>query len=316
VFARSFFADPEEFSAGELIAMFHQYFVGSAEGLLFDVPDDDYDTALWGPLTRYLIEQGVDVRAGEAVTGIDSTATGVAISSETGNLSADAVVLATDLAAAQRLVPPDDDDGWRAGLARLRPAPPFAVWRLWLDRAAHPDRPPFLGTSGFGPTDNISLVDRYEAGAAAWAHRHGGAVAELHAYALPSWPAHDDALKAHLRGTLDTVYPELAGARTLGEQWLVRDDCPLLGVNTWADRPAVRTGDPRIVLAGDGIRSAHPVALMERAATTGFEAANELLARWGLVGHELWTVPTRGLLARRPKPAGQARERSSYSRSA
>ena len=45
VFARSFFAHPDEFSAGELVAMFHSYFLGSAEGLLFDVPRDDYDTA-------------------------------------------------------------------------------------------------------------------------------------------------------------------------------------------------------------------------------------------------------------------------------
>ena len=44
MFARSFFADPDEFSAAELVAMFHIYFLGSAEGLLFDVPDDDYDT--------------------------------------------------------------------------------------------------------------------------------------------------------------------------------------------------------------------------------------------------------------------------------
>ena len=44
VFARSFFAHPDDFSAGELVAMFHSYFLGSSEGLLFDVPRDDYDT--------------------------------------------------------------------------------------------------------------------------------------------------------------------------------------------------------------------------------------------------------------------------------
>ena len=46
------------------------------------------------------------------------------------------------------------------------------------------------------------------------------------------------------------------------------------------------------MLAGDGIRCDYPVALMERAATTGFLAANQLLAGWGLAGHDLWTVPT------------------------
>jgi carotenoid phi-ring synthase / carotenoid chi-ring synthase len=37
-----------------------------------------------------------------------------------------------------------------------------------------------------------------------------------------------------------------------------------------------------------------PVALMERAATTGWSAANRLLSSWGIAGHELYTVPTRG----------------------
>ena len=37
-----------------------------------------------------------------------------------------------------------------------------------------------------------------------------------------------------------------------------------------------------------------PVALMERAATTGFSAANGLLAGWGVSGHTLHTVPIRG----------------------
>jgi hypothetical protein len=36
---------------------------------------------------------------------------------------------------------------------------------------------------------------------------------------------------------------------------------------------------------------------MERAASTGWHAANCLLARWGLAGHELYTVPNRGRVA-------------------
>ena len=80
----------------------------------------------------------------------------------------------------------------------------------------------------------------------------------------------------------------------LHEEWLLARDCPLAGIDPWASRPGVVTPDPRVVLAGDGVRCEHPVALMERAATTGWMAANELLARRGLTGHDLWTVPTRG----------------------
>src|SRR5690606_23973682 len=59
VFARSFFAPPSDFSAGELVAMFHSYFLGSSEGLLFDVPRDDFDTALWRPLGDVLERAGM-----------------------------------------------------------------------------------------------------------------------------------------------------------------------------------------------------------------------------------------------------------------
>ncbi|MBM9468897.1 FAD-dependent oxidoreductase [Nakamurella leprariae] len=294
VFARSFFADPAEFSAGELIGMFHTYFLGSAEGLLFDVPDDDYDTTLWAPLGAYLTDRGAGIRTGTAVTAVRSGADGVVVDTAAGPLHADAVVVATDRAATQRLLGAPDalraDQEWRRHLLSGRSAPPFAVWRLWLDRPAHADRPPFLGTAEYGCVDNISLVDRFEDGAASWAQRTGGSVVELHAYALPAQADHD-AVRAEMLAVLAELYPELAGAHAVADSYLVEDDCPLVGTEPWASRPGVVTPDPRVVLAGDGIRCEFPVALMERAATTGFQAANRLLAGWQLAGHDLWTVP-------------------------
>ena len=68
----------------------------------------------------------------------------------------------------------------------------------------------------------------------------------------------------------------------------------MIDTRPWKLRPEVVTPDPRLVLAGDGIRCDLPVALMERAATTGFLAANQLLAGWNLRGHDLWTVPMQG----------------------
>jgi len=310
VFARSFFAHPSEFAAGELVAMFHSYFLGSAEGLLFDVPTDDYDTALWAPLGRYLHGLGVEVWTGALVEHLDCREDGVTIHLAGGDTRhADACVLAADpattrdLAARCGLIPDYGDEtavNWRDQVAVTRTAPPFAVWRLWLDRPVHADRPAFLGTSGFGPLDNVSVLERFEAGAAAWREHHQGSVIELHAYALP-YPTDDHAAQARtkeqLRAELATVYPETRFAAVQAEEWLVRDDCPLVGTGPWAQRPGVETPHERLVLAGDGIRCDFPVALMERAATTGFQAANVLLARAGTAGHDLWTVPMAG---RRP----------------
>ncbi|MEE1826174.1 isorenieratene synthase, partial [Streptomyces sp. BE20] len=77
-----------------------------------------------------------------------------------------------------------DDHELRACAAAVRQAPPFLVSRHWIDRPARPDRAGFLGTSGYGPLDNVSVVERWEGQAARWAARTGGSVLELHAYAV------------------------------------------------------------------------------------------------------------------------------------
>ena len=280
VFARSFFADPREFSAGELVAMFHTYFVGSAEGLLFDVPDDDYDTALWAPLGRYLASLGVEVHTNTSVESLD-------------DLSADGVVLATDPRTARELIAGTAaSTTWVDRVAATRNAPAFAVLRLWLDTPVDATRPAFVGTSGFGPLDNISVLDRFEAGATRWAAASGGSVVELHGYAL--YDPTD--IEQRLIDELHRAWPETATAGIVDRELLIRDDCALVDPAPWAERPGVSTPNPTLVLAGDWVRCDLPVALMERAATTGVLAANALLAQWGVAGEEVWSVPMKGLL--------------------
>ncbi|MDQ6715918.1 MAG: FAD-dependent oxidoreductase [Actinomycetota bacterium] len=297
VFSRSFFADPREFSGAELVAMFHTYFLGSAEGLLFDVPRDDYDTTLWAPLGRYLHCLGVEVRTGMRVTALDDAGEEVAVRLDDGrSVTADAVVLATDQAPLQRIVeatPWLGDEQWRGRVHRRQSAPPFAVWRMWLDRRTRDGTPAFLGTSNFGPLDNVSVVHLFEDGAARWAATHGGSVVEVHAYAVPP-RTEEGVLRDELREQLLVVHPELQQARVVHEEWLVHDVCPLISTEAWTERLEVSTPDPRVALAGDGLRCDYPVALMERAATTGWLAANQHLAAWGLPGHDIWTVPMRG----------------------
>ncbi|BBX08645.1 FAD-dependent oxidoreductase [Mycolicibacterium aichiense] len=298
VFARSFFARPERLSAAELATMFHIYFLGSSEGLVFDVAASNFDTALWEPLGQYLIEHGVRVHRGVAVESV--TRGGgklLQVRDSTGaTIDADGVVLATDVAALQRIVaasPGLGDQSWRHNVAQMQTAPPFMVQRLWLDRPVNSDRPAFLGTGGLDPVDNISVVSGYESEAAEWARAHHGSVVEVHSYSVGDAPAVDE-LRDRMLARLHQLYPETAAAGIVNETLLVRDDCPLFSPGAFANRPTVDTPVPGLTLAGDGIRIDLPVALMERAATTGWTAANHLLAGWGISGHTLHTVPVHG----------------------
>lgn len=310
VFARSFFARPETLSAGELVTMFHIYFLGSSEGLIFDVANANFDVALWNPLRRYLEGRGVVFHTGAEVDTV-AVADGVTVTGAGGRTwSADAAVLATDVGALQRLVaasPTLGDPGWREQVAAMGTAPPFVVLRLWLDRPVRPDRAAFVATGGREPLDNISVLERYEHESTEWCSRTGGSVVELHAYSVTEG---DTEVRSRLLARMHELYPETVGATIVAERLLRRADCPRFAPGDFADRPTVATPDPRVVLAGDGIRINLPVALMERAATTGWTAANELLAGFGLAGHALHTVPNQGrsaVLRRLATSAGGAR---------
>ncbi|GGU23161.1 isorenieratene synthase [Lentzea flava] len=297
VFSRSFFAHPSRMSAAELAVMFHIYFLGSSEGLLFDVAADPFPHGLWDPLARHLAALGTTICTGVEVRSIlPGTEKRFSVTIGSGAIEADAVVLAADVRGLRAIVdasPGLADAAWRAQVSRLRTAPRFLVSRYWLDRPVEPDRPGFVGTSGFDLLDNISVLDHYEHEARAWAARTGGSVVELHGYALPSDVDEEDA-RRRLWEQLTEVYPETKRAGVVDSRHELREDCPLFPAGGYADRPGVRTPDEFLVVAGDLARIDLPVALMERAATTGFAAANRLLSRWGVAGVELWSVPRQG----------------------
>ncbi|MEU2259969.1 FAD-dependent oxidoreductase [Streptomyces sp. NPDC019645] len=297
VFSRSFFADPRELSAAELALMFHIYFLGSSEGLLFDVPREPFPQALWEPLAEYLHRLGATIRTATPVDSVEPARDGrLTVTAPDRTATHDAVVLALDTAGLKQVVGASPALGtaeWRARVAALRTAPPFLVSRFWLDRPVAAERPGFLGTSGYGDLDNISVLDRWEGEAHRWTLRTGGSVVELHAYAARTEDGRA-AVRDRLLEQLHRVYPETRGAGIVDERHEWRDDCPLFPVGGHEARPTVRTPDPALMVAGDLVRTDLPVALMERAATSGFLAANALLARWGVCGEPLRTVPAKG----------------------
>ena len=215
--------------AAELVAMFHMYFVGSAEGLLFDVPRDDYDATLWAPARRATWPASASTcapgarcaRSVEAGRHGLSVLHGLAGHDDQDWLAADAVVLALDPVGPaprrRRLRRARRRRRGGCGVAGARGRHPvraaFAVWRLWLSGRVAPERPPFLGTSGYGPLDNVSVLERFEDARGPLERRRTAArVVELHAYALPEGTDEAD-LRAVMLAELHRVYPETAGAR-------------------------------------------------------------------------------------------------------
>ena len=105
---------------------------------------------------------------------------------------------------------------------------------------------------------------------------------------------HEHAASGAVNRSMASTYPELADARIQHEEHVLAEDCPLFASGGFPNRPTVTTPDPALALADDLVRADLPVALMERAATTGFAAANALLARCGVYDHELWSVTNGG----------------------
>lgn len=299
VFCHSFFNAEEELSAAELLMMFHFYFCGNPEGLVFEVARRPFAAAIWEPYRRWLAARGVDVRLSTAVRAIARVDGRLRVDAAGAAVDADAVVLALSVPALKDVVrrSPDlhaADFARRVGaLATTRP---FAVWRLWLDRRPAPDRAPFVGTAGVGLLESISLYHRLEDESARFAARTGGAVVELHGYALTP-DMDEDAVRADLLAGLHALYPETRAARILHERFLVRADCPAFTPGSHALRPTVETPHPDLALAGDCIKLPFPSALMERAAASGILAANHLLRALDVTPEPIRTVPRRGLLA-------------------
>lgn len=312
VFAHSFFNPEERMSAAELLMMFHFYFTGNPEGLVFDVVNRPLGVALWEPFARYLKARGARIETGTSVSRVERGPDGrVRVHYAEGTVDADDLVLALDVAGLQAVLAdsPDLQALWPSA-ASLRTTHPFAVLRLWLDRPVRPERVAFAGTTGVGMLDNISVYERFQDESARWAEQHGGSVVELHAYAVPP-EADSDAVRSDLLAGLHAFYPETRGARIMHERYLVRSDCPAFPPGAHASRPAVATALPNVVLAGDGIAAPVPCALMERAAITGMLAANTLLARIGVAPEPIRSVPSQGLFAppawaKRGEPAGES----------
>ena len=145
VFAHSFFNPETTMSAAELLMMFHFYFMGNREGLVFDVTNQPMSKAIWQPMSEYLHKLGVTQQLCTRAKQVLRTGSSWRVETDNDAIVVDAVVVAVTVPALRELVcesPDLADDHWRKGISSLDVTSPFAVWRLWLDKPTQPGRAP------------------------------------------------------------------------------------------------------------------------------------------------------------------------------
>jgi isorenieratene synthase len=292
VFARAFFADESKLSTAELMKSIHYYYFGHDHGLAYDYPTADYASSIWDPVRERLEAMDVELRLGEPVQRLEFAGDGWRVQDD----AFDYAILAADVAAAGPLL---EAAGAPVDIEALRPGQRYASLRLWVDRDAHHHTPPFVITDRVRVLDAVAFYHRIEREARDYVRRKGGAVIELHCYAVP-----DDMGEAELRRELErellVFFPELEGMRVRHESGYVQRNFTAFHVGRAAGRPGTRAGVSRLFLAGDWVRLPFPAMLMEAAFTSGLMAANAVFEAEGLRQEPIDTVPPRGLFARRP----------------
>jgi isorenieratene synthase len=217
-------------------------------------------------------------------------------------LDADVVILAAEVRGTQRVCARsgllDPGDERLAGVRGLGESEPYAVVRVWLDRAPHADRAPFYTTSRFADLDSLAVYSAFQDRARDWAARTGGSVVELHAYAIPpERQAAVDVVAARLVEQMRVALPELADARVLHQEAQLQQNFTRFAPGDLRSRPTTTTAVPGLLLAGDWVRIDAPVALMEGAVVSGRLAANAVLDAEGVAPLPIPLVAQRGPLA-------------------
>lgn len=306
-FSRAFFADPDRMSMAELIKSFHFYYLSHDSGLDYDFPVRDHHEAVLEPWREYLEANEVDIRLATPVKRIDRTEGGFDVDGSWY----DEVILAASLPGAKAIVggSPDlqrGDPDLARRMATLPVGQRYAVLRLWLSEDPVPaDLPMFTITDRLTLLDSVTTYHRYEPDSQAWVReRGGGAVLELHCYAVPDEMPDDATVRRAFLADLTRFFPGFHSGVIVREHLQVRSDFPAFHQGLWRHRPGVGTAIEGFQIAGDWVKLPFPAMLMEGAFSAGLLAANDVLGRLGVQGEPVYHVPLKGLLAGVPDLPG------------
>lgn len=299
-FARAFFSDEADLSTADVLRAFHFYYLSHDHGLMYDYPAGDYEATLLAPIETHLREHGVELRLGARVDRIER---GSDRRFRVNGEEYDWIVLAADLPGAKRIVAAsrwmqEASPAFVESMEALRTSNGYAVWRLWVDRDVRPGLPTFINVERQRVLDSVTLYHRITDEARAWAAAHGGAVLELHSYALPpdiadmADPGGEEEIRRVFLAELEHYFPELAGLRIHAESLQVRRDFPAFAPGQRAHRPSPQSPIDGLLMAGDWIALPYPMTHMEAAFTSGLLCANVIFGSESIRRAPIFTVGT------------------------
>lgn len=215
-------------------------------------------------------------------------------------LPCDHCIVATDVRGLQAIVAASalDAPAFEAAVGALGVADPYVVLRVWLDRPVRAERDAFYTVAGYRYVDSLAIYSHFQEPFIDWARRTGGAVVELHAYAIaPDAIAPEGVVQAAMLDEMVRLLPELTGARVRHAEYMAQHDFTRWAPGDHARRPRTATPIANLFLAGDHVRLDAPAALMEAAVMSGRVAANGVLRRCGAQEIAIPTVAPRGPLS-------------------
>lgn len=300
--------DPASLSAAEMLLYMHYYFIGHPKAFRRVVSKVDHGQAVIDPWVQRLTRLGAKVEVASRVKGL-RIKDGL-VQEAANQQHFDAVVLATDVKGAQRILEKSEaeDDASQIALDALRSkvmaqkvAPPYSVLRVFFDKPLRerPFHECVIETPQFRPINLIINFSVLEQESIAWCRARQGSILEYHLYTTPEFVGMaPDAIWQTIRPLALRVHPELEAAKALDFALGTYDNFSSFGVGEGRQRPTPilpRTlGLKNLTLAGDWIALSYPNALMERSVTTGREAANRILLDDGVRQALVYAAKSRG----------------------
>jgi isorenieratene synthase len=170
----------------------------------------------------------------------------------------------------------------------MKVAPYYKILRVWFDKQLNSSAPDILETPEFPPINLIGQYHLLEKEFSEWANKTGGSVLEFHCYTWTSYfnrSVSDSEVWDLISPTVKDIFPEIfeRNFKVLDYHVNSFENFASYEKGLLKYRPASnyleKNGLLGIYLAGDWIKTDYPVALMEKAVSTGREAANHILLK-------------------------------------